>query len=679
MLGRESTRTGHRSWGIGVTFVVALLTGTGCSASTGKGLFGGSVGGSSASRGTTGSGGSTPGIGATGAGANESTPPLITFDSGVSHSPGAGGAASVGAGGMTTVLPPPSPTPVIVNDCPGPLGAAALKTLQQGGSSGARLLYPYDNTVFPVGLLGPLFQWDSAAVDATYVHLKSSLFDYQGCFGPSTTGSVSVPDAVWQQAGVQSQGTSDALSVEITASSGGSVLGPMKATLLFAPGKLKGDLFYNTYTSPQANGNGAVMRLRLGASKPEVFLTDMGSPLLGPCWSCHSLSANGATLVAQHHQYPSGPYTSASFAITATTGLSPPPKVQIQGTTAEMGLGAVYPDGSKVLTTGSPGFASAAGIPIGPGNIVGMLGPADTKLLDTATGNQLTLNGWSVEYAQMPSFSPDGTKIAFNWYDKSQGHTLAVADFDTATNTVSNVRELLTHQSLYVGWPFFTPDNKDVIFVLGNSSDYVSGYPGKFGISLSDLWIADVATGKSRPLARANGYPKDGDATYLPRAGRDEHYVFFPTVSPIQAGGYFWLFFTSRRTYGNQITQAVDDAITKKIWVSAINIRSGADIIDDPSNPPFYLPGQEDAAGNIRAFAALEPCHKDGDTCESGVDCCNGRCYMGKCGVPPPPPPGNPPPPVCSNIDEHCDTAADCCDKRASCVAHYCAIIAPIR
>jgi hypothetical protein len=127
--------------------------------------------------------------------------------------------------------------------------------------------------------------------------------------------------------------------------------------------------------------------------------------------------------------------------------------------------------------------------------------------------------------------------------------------------------------------------------------------------------------------------------------------------------------------------------------VAAYNIRTG-DIIADPSNPPFYLPGQEDAAGNIRAFAALEPCHADGGTCETGVDCCGGHCYMGKCQLPPPPPPPPdpppppppgeppppPPPPPCSNIDEVCRTVDDCCDKGktgATCLSHYCAIIAP--
>jgi hypothetical protein len=48
---------------------------------------------------------------------------------------------------------------------------------------------------------------------------------------------------------------------------------------------------------------------------------------------------------------------------------------------------------------------------------------------------------------------------------------------------------------------------------------------------------------------------------------------------------------------------------------------------------------------------------------------------MGKCGVPPPPPPGEPPP--CSHTDERCATAADCCDAKATCVGHYCAVVEP--
>lgn len=640
-------------------------------------------GGSGFVTGTGGTSGNTGYDASTGTGLGPGTGGTPFFNSGGSGGTTSSSGGTTNTGGTTPVSTVPVPTPVVVDDCPGSLDATTVQKLQQGGTaSGAKLLYPYDGTVFPVGLLSPLFQWSQqGTADAVYVHLKSNLFEYKGCFGANTKFQQAIPETVWTQAGVQSGGASDPLSVEITVSSGGSIVGPLTEQLVFARGKLKGDLFYNTYTSPQAAANGAIMRLRLGDPNPSVLLTDVGVSPFGPCWSCHSLSANGTMLVGQHHQYPGGPYSSASFDLAANpnpqsaANVAPTTLTTMPSTTAEMGLGAVYPDGSKVLTMGSPGTSGGLQLfPDAVGNIPGMIGPKTSMLLDTRTGQQITMTGFNVQYAKMPSFSPDGTMVAFNWHEDSNGHSLAVANFDTATNTMSNVRVIYKDATLFPGWPFITPDNKEVVFVLGNTADYVSGYPGRIGIAASDLYTVDIATGSARPLARANGYLTPGGATYLPQPGRDEHLEFFPTMSPIAAGGYFWVFFTSRRTYGNTITQVADDAVTKKIWVSAYNIRTG-DIIADPSHPPFYLPGQEAAAGNIRAFAALEPCHADGGICDTGVDCCGGFCTDGKCGLPPPPPPpetGPPPPPPCSKLQEHCDTVSDCCDSTLSCINHFC-------
>ena len=38
---------------------------------------------------------------------------------------------------------------------------------------------------------------------------------------------------------------------------------------------------------------------------------------------------------------------------------------------------------------------------------------------------------------------------------------------------------------------------------------------------------------------------------YLPSPSDDYNLDFYPTVNPISAGGYFWAYFTSRRSYGN--------------------------------------------------------------------------------------------------------------------------------
>ena len=89
------------------------------------------------------------------------------------------------------------------------------------------------------------------------------------------------------------------------------------------------------------------------------------------------------------------------------------------------------------------------------------------------------------------------------------------------------------------------------------------------------------------------------------------------------AGGYFWVFFDSVRRYGNL-------GVGRQLWGAAIEIQPSGNYRLDPSAPAFYVPGQELGTGNQRAFAALDPCKKEGDACNSGIDCCGGFCCFDK-------------------------------------------------
>jgi hypothetical protein len=165
-----------------------------------------------------------------------------------------------------------------------------------------------------------------------------------------------------------------------------------------------------------------------------------------------------------------------------------------------------------------------------------------------------------------------------------------------------------------------------------------------------------------------------GDMTYLPFGSSELHHNFFPTLSAVAAGGYFWLFFDSLRQYGNLGQQ-------RAIWASAIEIHPDGTYAGDPSHPAFYLPGQEFNTGNHRAFAALDPCKQDGESCLSGIDCCGGRCYL------PEPnefgqPPGtcSPPKNECAKTDERCLSDSDCCPPENgqppnTCIAGFCAFV----
>src|SRR4029077_19028664 len=97
----------------------------------------------------------------------------------------------------------------------------------------------------------------------------------------------------------------------------------------------------------------------------------------------------------------------------------------------------------------------------------------------------------------------------------------------------------------------------------------------------------------------------------------------------------------------------------------------------DPSHVPFYLPGQEATAGNMRGFWVLDPCQQMGNTCTSGDECCTGFCRQATG------PDGGiedvcvAPPGGCSNEFEKCTSGGDCCNPADSCINGFCAAPTP--
>jgi hypothetical protein len=607
---------------------------------------------------------------------------------------GFGNTGALNQGGDGTIIIPPNGIDSGVKgaggapttDSDGHIGPASINTCAdaskfQGGGGTNRLIYPYDGTIFPRGLVGPLLMWDAQA-DQILIQAKSAKFTYVDC--PQTPDKIrfQIPKAVWDGAGSWSDGPNDPLVVTVTALAGGAALAPVTAGLKFALATMKGAIYYNTYDSVIGNHNGAVLKLIPGQDKPTLFLTDTGTPPLGPCRSCHALSADGMTMTANHHTYP-GVYISESYNVTGPT------PTLIQANLPEAGFAGIYPDGSRLMTNGPPNASASIFFPTAPGDVTALV-QSTSQMLEVKTGNVLKPAGWNAPHAQMPMFSPDGKHIVYNDYDQGQGHSLFMADYDYASNAFSNPRQVFTDATLYAAWPFFTPDSKEIIFATDTRADFTSQVPDP-GLAINfttgqlqltptghgHLMVIDVATKTATKLDLANGYK--GGQTYLPAGeARDNDREFFPTVTPIAAGGFYWALFTSRRTYGNLWTKDIEDQTTKKIWVSAIDIDAPAGT--DPSHPAFYLPGQETETGNIRAFGALEPCKEDGAACSAGSECCKGHCTqinpstgIGVCGelmVN-----------QCSRLDDKCTADTDCCTdpqngalgRKLYCIAGFCA------
>ena len=243
----------------------------------------------------------------------------------------------------------------------------------------------------------------------------------------------------------------------------------------------------------------------------------------------------------------------------------------------------------------------------------------------------------------------------------------SVLDYNATTLGFSNLREIAkeTDPTYFLGWPSFLPDGQSFVYQLGDRDDYATWRGGS-----AELMVIDVATKNPAHLRLANG--ERGGQTYL--QSRAEMFMNYePSVLPVSVGGYYWVVFTSRRRYGNVITVAdQDDPLRKKLWVAAIDMNAPPGT--DPSHPAFFLPGQEIPAGNLRGYWVLEPCRQNGNSCESGSECCSGFCRgtsadggAGFVCVAPPP--------TCSHEEEKCTQTSDCCDapRGFACVNGFCA------
>ena len=584
---------------------------------------------------------------------------------------GAGGLGGVGGEGLGGAVPDALLT--------------ALKGAPTADGS-LKLIYPYDNTVFPLDLLPPLFQWQGGGhgdFDAIYVHLSSPpSYDYKGYFGrPPALAAGSpfirspIPKDVWQAATRSAAGST--LSVEVVLAAGGKAYGPLKQTYKIALAPFNGRIYYQAYATALATNSlggqhvqwdqntrfgAATLSIDVGAESPKLVAgktTDDGTG----CRVCHSVSAFGDRMVVQHGD----DYTQTSTYDLKNGNLETMPYMP-----AEAGWAGLSPDGNLALLNS----VDVTGSPSVTGN---------TKLINAVSGADVASTGLTTFARRigLPAFSPDSKHVVFVFVDGQStpaignaNRQLVSMDFDVGTKAFSNPLKLWTPgNGERPAFSTFMPTSDAVVFQRRYSGD--NDYSSWNG-SRADLWWVDLATQKATALANLNGIGPDGKS-YLPtndkNHAQDERLNYEPSVSPVASGGYAWIVFMSRRLYGNVATRDPweadpreqdlhgDNPTTKKLWMAAIDLNAKPGT--DPSHPAFYIPGQEIHGVNSRPFFALQPCVTDRGACTSGVDCCTGFCRDGLCA----------PPDMhqCSNINDKCTTSADCCDARTKCIGGFCA------
>jgi hypothetical protein len=538
-------------------------------------------------------------------------------------------------------------TTCTITENPGALSPAVQGQLGGTGTDAAfKLVYPYDGTVFARGLLPPTLQWNgTGSATAARVRIQGPGIDYTGYFGASNPGRARIDPRAWD-AITMAPGPRDTLRVQVTKIAGGQVSGPVTQSWKVAPGNLRGAIYYETYDSPIAGGLGGVgiMKIAPGASRPAPIASGCGNV-------CHTASADGSTLVS------STGFILGSQVLDLRNNGAP---LRQQGDQTFV-YGGLTPDGR--LSMSSTNYRTW---------IAG-----NSRLFDTRTGAAVSAPGWDgvIARAAMPSFAPDSTMIAFNHHDRGGGRTISTMKYNAATRGFSELTQIASDASRYLGWPAFTPDTKSVIYHVGTHPNFetasVKPDGGPTQYTYGNLYTVDLATKTSKRLDALDGYTGTGSTSYLP--ANDPDLNFSPTVLPVAVGGYFWVVFTSHRSFGNTLPSLDKDGEHGKIWVAAIDINAPAGT--DPSHPAFFVEGQELAANNHRGFWVLNPCRDNGQGCATGDECCGGYCSPNPAGqlactnVKPP----------CSKEYERCTTAADCCTAGSQCINGRCAMPVNLR
>ncbi len=400
--------------------------------------------------------------------------------------------------------------------------------------------------------------------DLYYIHVTSPTYELEA-YTVAAGSRFDFAAADWD---AFANSTTGGANLKVSRLAAGSATVIVDHHYTIAPSSMRGTIYY------WAINTGRVMRIKPGATAPDDFSRPLGHLSFVP----HRLGQR-----LQPGDEPGNWPTTTTIGYDLGTDTNNFSGYPVNTGASRWSLAGVSASGKVIVEN----FALLRG------NI-----GVETGAFDSFTGAALPDSGLEGNQLWMPSFSPDDKLLS---YINASNKDLRAYDWDAAANKASNDRLLAAAgadpATNVLGFPTASPDHQWVVYQRSSAL-------GSQG-NAADLYIASVA----QPGTEVRLDNLDGTNYPFAAGARDLHLDYEPTFAPVAAGGYFWVVFHSRRTFGNALTGPAfvqEGQGTKQLWVAAIDQNPVPG--KDPSHPAFRLPGQALDTLNMRGYWALDPC-----------------------------------------------------------------------
>jgi hypothetical protein len=449
-----------------------------------------------------------------------------------------------------------------------------------------QVVYPNPNAVIPHDLAAVDVQWRSVAGATAYrVTFFVDTGDRLSGYVSGTDYLPTADDWKWllsRAAGHTIQIQVEAATLDASGAVNGLVSASKTQPLLVSRDDATGALFYFGTVGTQGTGTGTLFRLPIGALAPAGFIN--GSITNGLCVGCHSLTRDGKRMAFSYdnviNSFLGNPMTLGNVDTTN------PAQNQAPANTPSA-AGTFNPDGSRLLTSHK-------------GKLTLRNGATGAAIADVTTSGPALFPDWSPDGGKIVFVRPSTPCVTGPLGDWGQdsviafGGALVTMDYDATAGTFSKEQAIFPADKRNAYYPSYSPDGTWIAFTRTDGATKMSwsgantactgadGTGGSYDNPSATTWLLPAKGGTAIELATANAAPMQTNS--------------WPKWGPSKDGEYLWLSFTSTRPYGNVLTGA---NAHHQLWITGVRaVGAGDSQKGDPSAPAVWFPFQDTVTKN---------------------------------------------------------------------------------